>query len=82
MQKRTTMAAPQKCDLLIRADVAVTQDNDRRILTDVGVSVLDGLVLEVGNYADLEKVTLLGSAWIFPAKCSCPAWSTDTPICR
>jgi len=51
-----TTAIPVKtpCDLLVRADAAVTQDNDRRVLTDAAVAVQDGLVLEVGGQTALE----------------------------
>ena len=43
-----------RCDLLVRADAAVTQDAKRRVLTSVAVAVKDGLVLEVGDRDTLE----------------------------
>ncbi|EGB13733.1 S-adenosylhomocysteine deaminase [Pseudodesulfovibrio mercurii] len=49
-----TATAPLACDLLVRADAVITQDDERRVLTDAGVAVADGLVLEVGDYADLD----------------------------
>jgi 5-methylthioadenosine/S-adenosylhomocysteine deaminase len=44
---------PRRCDLLVRADAIVTQDGERRVLTDAAVAVTDGLVAEVGDYANL-----------------------------
>ncbi|BCS87230.1 amidohydrolase [Pseudodesulfovibrio sediminis] len=46
--------APSPCDLIIKADVVVTQDDARRILTDAGVAIKDGLVLDIGSYASME----------------------------
>ena len=43
-----------RCDLLVRADAAVTQDAKRRVLTSVAVAVKDGLVLDVGDRNALE----------------------------
>ncbi len=40
--------------MLLRANVAVTQDDDRRIMHDVGVAISDGIVLEVGSYEELD----------------------------
>lgn len=54
-QNTTATSAPRQCDLLIRADVAVTQDDARRVITDAGVVVTDGLIDAVGNYADLDQ---------------------------
>jgi 5-methylthioadenosine/S-adenosylhomocysteine deaminase len=45
---------PGSCDLLVRADVVVTQDDERTIIHDAGIAVRNGLVAEVGTYADLE----------------------------
>jgi 5-methylthioadenosine/S-adenosylhomocysteine deaminase len=54
MSDTAAMSVPRSCDLLVRADAAVTQDRDRRVLTDAAVAVKDGLVLEVGGQAELE----------------------------
>ncbi len=51
---KTATSVLQMCDLLVRADVAVTQDDDRRIIHDAGVAITDGLVVEVGTYSDLD----------------------------
>jgi len=55
MNKSTT-SAPKACDLLIRADVVVTQDDSRSVIHEAGVAVCDGLVAEVGSYADLDAI--------------------------
>jgi 5-methylthioadenosine/S-adenosylhomocysteine deaminase len=47
-------ATPAACDLLVRADAIVTQDDERRVLTDAAVAVHNGLVLETGDYTELE----------------------------
>lgn len=41
---------PVACDELIRADVVVTQDNDRRILHDGGIAIRDGMITGVDSY--------------------------------
>lgn len=41
------------CDTLIRAGTLVTQDGQRRVLTDAGLAVKDGLVAAVGPWAEL-----------------------------
>ena len=46
--------APIACDLLVRADAVITQDEDRRVLTGAGVAIRDGSVLEVGDYGVLD----------------------------
>lgn len=46
--------APVPCDLLVRADVAVTQDDARRVLLNAGVAITDGLVVGVGEYDELD----------------------------
>lgn len=46
--------APRPCDLLVRADVIVTQDDERRVLTGAAAAVTGGLVEEVGDYALLS----------------------------
>ena len=46
---------PGTCDLLVRAGVAVTQDDDRTVIHDAGISVRDGLVAEIGTYDDLDS---------------------------
>ncbi|WP_319584857.1 amidohydrolase [uncultured Pseudodesulfovibrio sp.] len=50
----TADSASRACDLLVRADAVITQDDARRVLTDAAVAIGDGLVLEVGDYADLD----------------------------
>ncbi|QJB57672.1 amidohydrolase [Pseudodesulfovibrio sp. zrk46] len=47
--------ASETCDLLIRADVVVTQDDSRTIVNEAGVAVSDGLVVEVGSYDELNS---------------------------
>lgn len=47
-------SAPKTCDLLVRADVVVTQDDARSIITDAGIAISDGLVEDVGNYDALD----------------------------
>lgn len=54
MTTTASASAPRACDLLVRADAVVTQDDDRRVLTCAAVAIDDGLVLEVGDYADLD----------------------------
>ena len=54
MSQSTTEPVLPPCDLLVRADVIITQDNDRRVLTSAGVAVKDGNVLDVDDYAILE----------------------------
>lgn len=51
---QTTASVPTTCDLLVRADVVITQDADRRVITGAGVAVTDGLVVEVAGYNELE----------------------------
>ncbi len=52
--EKTTTSDPQRCDLLVRADVVVTQDDARTILDGAGVTITEGIVVQVGDYADLE----------------------------
>ncbi|OIQ51582.1 5-methylthioadenosine/S-adenosylhomocysteine deaminase [Pseudodesulfovibrio hydrargyri] len=47
-------SAPRACDLLVRADAVITQDDERRVLTDAAVAILNGMVIEVGDYATLD----------------------------
>ena len=54
MSQSTTEHILPPCDLLVRADVIVTQDDDRRVLTSAGVAVKDGCVLDVDDYTTLE----------------------------
>lgn len=42
------------CDLLVRADVIVTQDDARSIIHGAGVAISDGLIVEVGGYTKLD----------------------------
>ncbi|WP_272699723.1 amidohydrolase [Desulfovibrio sp. Fe33] len=46
--------SPIACDLLVRADAIVTQDDARRVLTDAAVAIRDGIVVETGDYTGLE----------------------------
>ncbi|WP_419787955.1 amidohydrolase [Pseudodesulfovibrio sp.] len=43
------------CDLLVRADVVITQDDERTILESGAVAIVDGLVAEVGTYEELTS---------------------------
>lgn len=52
----TTTSATTPCDLLVRADVVVTQDDDRNIVNDAGIAIADGLVVEVDTYCKLDKI--------------------------
>ena len=45
---------PKPCDLLVRADMVVTQDEARTVIHGAGVAVSGGLVAEVGDYAALD----------------------------
>lgn len=53
-QNTLATSAPTPCDLLVRADVAVTQDDARRVILKAGVAVTDGIVVGVGDYTDLR----------------------------
>nr|WP_321514274.1 amidohydrolase [uncultured Pseudodesulfovibrio sp.] len=53
-QKQTAPSALTECDQLVRADVVVTQDVDRRVIAGAGVAVTDGLIVEVGGYETLD----------------------------
>lgn len=46
-------SGPKRCDLLVRADAVVTQDDARAVVQDAAVAILGGMVAEVGGYADL-----------------------------
>jgi 5-methylthioadenosine/S-adenosylhomocysteine deaminase len=50
----TALSPPTPCDLLVRADVVVTQDDARSIIYGAGIAISNGLIDEVGNYADLD----------------------------
>jgi len=52
-QNQTTTPLPETCDLLIRADVVVTQDDDRRVIHNAGVVISGGIVQSVGDYDKL-----------------------------
>jgi 5-methylthioadenosine/S-adenosylhomocysteine deaminase len=45
--------APRPCDLLVRAGTLLTQDADRRILTDAAVAIVAGAIAEVGDHPTL-----------------------------
>jgi 5-methylthioadenosine/S-adenosylhomocysteine deaminase len=47
--------APIPCDLLVTADVVLTQDDARTVLDDGAVAIADGLVARVGPRAELER---------------------------
>lgn len=51
----STTSAPTECDLLIRAEVVVTQDNARTILNGAGIAISDGFVSEVGDFTELDQ---------------------------
>ncbi|MEF2231897.1 MAG: amidohydrolase [Pseudodesulfovibrio sp.] len=55
MSIKATSPEPRRCDLLVRADLVVTQNDARTIIENGGVAVLDGLVTAVGRYTDLER---------------------------
>ena len=46
---------PLHCDLLLRADLVVTQNDERTVIENGGVAVTDGTVVRVGAYADLDR---------------------------
>lgn len=54
MPVNTAASVHSPCDLLVRADVVVTQDASRRVLTDTGVAISNGLVVEVGDFFKLN----------------------------
>ncbi len=70
----STTSAPKACDLLIRAEVVVTQDDSRSIFHEAGVAVCDGLVAEVGSYADLDASYKPTSRLDMSGNYSCPDW--------
>ncbi len=49
------MADRQTCDLLLHADMVVTQDKERRILNSGSVAIEDGIVVSVGPSEKLEQ---------------------------
>lgn len=49
------MSDPRSCDLLVRADMIVTQDDERTILRDGGIVVTDGLIVDVDSFDTLQK---------------------------
>ncbi|NDV19182.1 amidohydrolase family protein [Pseudodesulfovibrio sp. JC047] len=53
-QSKESVLFPRPCDLLVRADIIVTQDAERRVLHDAGVAITDGLVVAVAEYPHLE----------------------------
>ena len=44
----------QDCDFLISADIIITQDRNRRIINNGMLAIKDGLILEIGQSADIE----------------------------
>lgn len=46
-------SAPSPCDLLIKADVVVTQDDSRSIIHEAGIAICDDRVEAVGKYTEL-----------------------------
>lgn len=46
---------PILCDLLVRADVALTQDDARSVITDAGIAITGGVITEVGQYDQLDS---------------------------
>jgi len=56
MQSNNSSASKQTpCDLLIRADVIVTQNDTRDVIQNAGVAISDGVIQSVGTYADLDE---------------------------
>jgi len=55
MTAETSPSGSRRCDLLLRADLIVTQDDARTVIENGGVAVHGGLVAAVGPYADLDK---------------------------
>jgi Cytosine deaminase and related metal-dependent hydrolases len=45
---------PLACDLLVRADVVVTQDENRTVITDGAVAIRAGIVDRVGSWTELD----------------------------
>ncbi|MBI9078177.1 MAG: amidohydrolase [Pseudodesulfovibrio sp.] len=52
-QNQTIPSMPEKCDLLIKADAVVTQDDDRRVISDAGIAISNGIVQSLGDYDTL-----------------------------
>lgn len=52
---RKNSSFPASCDLLVRADVALTQDEARTVITDAGVAISEGMIAEIGQYEDLNS---------------------------
>ncbi|WP_243546264.1 amidohydrolase family protein [Pseudodesulfovibrio tunisiensis] len=46
--------SPLPCDLLVFAETVVTQDADRRILSDAGVAMRDGMIVDVSDRNSLK----------------------------
>jgi len=46
---------PNSCDTLIRAGTLVTQDWDRRVLSDAGIAVTNGKVSSLGSWQDFKE---------------------------
>lgn len=49
-QNTTATSAPIACDLLVRADVAVTQDVNRRVVQNAGIVISNGIIDDIGDY--------------------------------
>ena len=46
---------PNTCDTLLRAGTLVTQDRDRRVLSDAGIAVTQGKITALGAWEDLNR---------------------------
>ncbi|BBD07600.1 amidohydrolase [Desulfovibrio ferrophilus] len=49
------MQTPSPCDLLIRAGVLITQDENRSVLSDGGLAIIDGIIVASGPWAEVAS---------------------------
>lgn len=49
-----TVSLPH-CDLLVRADTVITQDDNRRIISNGAVAIKDEIIVDIGEYGDIES---------------------------
>lgn len=63
---------PLPCDLLVRAEIIVTQDSERTIIRDGGMAIAGGRISAVGPWCELEqnwncgRLLDLGPAMVLP----------------
>jgi Cytosine deaminase and related metal-dependent hydrolases len=65
------MKQSEFCDLLLSADIVVTQDSERRVLRDAALAISDGKILAIGPQEDLRAFNAsrklhLGNTLVMP----------------